>query len=1188
MNQADQFVCPDCGTPNPAGFRFCGGCGRPQERPCPSCGTAVSREFRFCGRCGTELLPEEDDEAAHSRAVGERKVVSVVFADLEASTELATRLDPEDLRAVYQPYFEAMAEEIERYGGTVEKFIGDAIVGVFGAPAAHEDDPVRAVQAAVAMQAKLPELNRRLAPTVGSDLALRAAVHTGEMLSTPGAEHEGLVTGETTAIAARLQGLAPTGGVVASDRTRRDARRVFDFASLGEIELRGVSEPMSAWLVVGEGPSEGATLESRLVGRQDELELLGLLLRRCEKEGRPYVVTVVGPAGIGKSRLAQEFAERIAGTPAPASEMPSLSRVVRGRCLPYGQGLHLLPLAQILKDDAGILDNDSPEVSLDKARERIGSRLGDGGSTTIDTLLSSIGVRGGRDPLSGAGREAAKRLIVDAWCRYFACLGSRPMLTLIEDIHWADDALLDLLDHLAARTAAAVLFLCLARPEVFDQRPDWGRASTNFATIELTPLSNEEEAILVQHLMDGDVSPELTASIVQRAEGNPFFAGELVRMLMENGSIERRSGAWTVVGALPSDLPDTIQGAIAARIDRLAPSEKRTLQDASVVGRLFWDGALAALGGSDATEAIDGLLGRGLIRSQQSSALAGSRELAFQHALIRDVAYGSIPRSRRAKAHKAVLGWIEAVTHGRDEEFAELLAHHAELAGDVERTARYATLAGHRHRRVFAAEEAIRWYERALSAAQDLPSNVTTLLVPEIAHSRGEALEQLGRFDEARADYEQALVIARSTGRAWLEARALAALAHILWLQERYLEGQAMLPSALEAARAAGMQDLEARLLYTAGALAWGQGDLAGAQASHQEALRVAENARDVEGEAYARHGLTETLCLLGPLEEALTQGLRTRELWRSLGLRPMEHHNSQMLGYLYVLLGRPDEGERAIEGAVSGQRELGQRREEPLALAARTMAKLLRGDLGAALTSANEGVEIGRAVGAPRTEFVALLFRMLLLSELSAGSSAEQDLSAASRLSDRIGGRFFHPPLVSARGRIELEAGHRNDAARAFADARREAGGELFYRLLCGRIEISAWEAARDATRLRDSGKWLLDSAGGSSPPHEALSLWAIALAEQMDGEIRAARQHAGAALEIAQKVSDPTVAWRASCVSATVSQAMGDAEAAAEARRRASEIVRSIASSLGDEELRGLFLARSDIAELLRAADP
>jgi tetratricopeptide (TPR) repeat protein len=315
---------------------------------------------------------------------------------------------------------------------------------------------------------------------------------------------------------------------------------------------------------------------------------------------------------------------------------------------------------------------------------------------------------------------------------------------------------------------------------------------------------------------------------------------------------------------------------------------------------------------------------------------------------------------------------------------------------------------------------------------------------------------------------------------------------------------------------------------------------------------------------------------------------LKSKELWRSLGQRPMEHHNGLMLGHLYVLLGRPEEAEKAITEAVREQRELGQRRNEPLALVARTMAELLRGDLGAALTTANAGVEVGRDVGGPRTEFIALQLRILLFSELSAGSLAEQDLSAAGSLSDRIGGRFFHPPLVSARGWMELEAGRRSDAARAFADARREAEDGLFYRFVCGRFEINAWEATHDATRLRDAGEWLFDSADGSSPPHEALARYAIARADQMDGDVQAARERAGGALKIAEKTNDLTVAWRACFVSAMASEAMGDAGAAAEARLKGLVIVRSMASSLGDEELRDSFLARPDVATLRHAAVP
>ncbi|MGH2635758.1 MAG: AAA family ATPase, partial [Actinomycetota bacterium] len=1164
-------------TRNPAGFRFCGGCGGSLERPCSSCGAGVPFGFRFCGSCGAALGGDPPVTEVRSSIDEERKVVSVVFADLVASTELATKLDPEDLREVYRPYFEVMAEEIARHGGSIEKFIGDAIVGVFGAPAAHEDDPIRAVRAALGMQAKLPDLNRRLAPRIGGDLAMRVGVHTGEVLSAPGSDREGIVTGESTTIAARLQGVAPAGGIVVSERTHRGTRRVFDFTALGEMELKGLPGPLPVWLVIGEGEPEPGAFASALVGRRDELELLGLLLRRCAKEVRPYVATVVGPAGIGKSRLAHEFAQ--AATRGEAAGKPAECRVVRGRCHPYGEGLHLWPLAEILKGDAGILDSDPPAAILDKARALLVRRLdGDAGSPTIPTLLSSVGIPIAPDPLAGAGRETAERMITDAWSRYLVALsGATPVVVVIEDIHWADAGLLALLDRLASRTAAPVLFLCLARPEVFDRRPNWGSGRANFATLELSPLSASEESALVENLLDREAASGLVAAIVGRAEGNPFFASELLRMLVEDGTIVRIDDVWTLPDDLPSDLPDTVQGAIAARIDRLSPTEKRAIQDAAVVGRVFWEGVLEALGTPDVASAVDALVARGLVHTRAPSTISGSREFSFAHALTRDVAYGSIPRARRAEAHAAVLDWIEGTTRGRDEEFAELMAHHAAEAGDAERTARYATLAGHRHRRVYAADEAIEWYERALAAADELPAETTTVLVSEIAYSRGGALEQLSRYDEAQADYGRALELARGTGRTWWEAQILAALTHVLWLRDRYGEAEALLPGALEAAKLAGTPDIEARLHYTAGAIAWARGDWAGSLASHEEALRIAQDARDLEGEAYARHGLTDTRSFIGPLDEALAQATKARELWRALGQRPMGLHNDQMLGWVYVLLGRFDEAVRTIDETVAGHRELGQRRDEVITLTARVLAELGRGELGPAAATAGEAVELARSVGAPRPEYLSVLIRMLVHAELGADAPARRDLPLATSLSDGVG-FFFHPPLLSARGWLELAAADREPAVRSFSEGRRLAEGGLLHQLLCGRFEVRAWEAAADPDGLRDAAGWLLKVASGSSPPYEALATTALARADELEGDLGA--EAARTALRLAEEAGDLTVVWRACSLAASVAD---DPDDAARLRGRASEIVRFMVASLDDRELRDTFRGRPQVAALI-----
>ncbi|MDP8958979.1 MAG: AAA family ATPase [Actinomycetota bacterium] len=1106
--------------------------------------------------------------------------MSVLFADLVRSTELATRLDPEELRDLYAPFFERMAGVIERFGGAVEKFIGDAVVGVFGVPVAHEDDPVRALRAGLAMQSELAAMPSTLASSVGVPLAMRVAVHTGEALATPGAPHEPRVTGETTWIAARLQELAPSGGVVASDRTYQGARDLFEFERMGPHRLKGVAEPVVMHRVVREtGPGRG-WLSSPLVGRRDEFDLFRILLRRTARERRAFLATVIGPVGIGKSRLTAEVAQ------AAETNDPSLSpayRVISGRCQPYEEGLALSPLGEILKTDVGILDSDPPEAILERARSSLGAREMQGGAAAIATLLASLGIETGSDPLGGADRESAFRMIAEAWRGYLGSLvKDGPVLMVIEDIHWADQGLLDLLEYLTARTHAPVLLLCLARPELFDARPTWGSGLVNTITLELGALAHHEEQMLLANLLGGSLEPSLQQAIGERVAGNPFFAGELVRMLTESGSIRRRKGVWIGASPTPVQLPDTVQAAIAARLDRLELVQKRAIQDASVVGRVFWDGSLKELGSPAEQETIEALIGRGLVRELPSSSIEGSRELQFEHVLIREVAYASIPKSRRPEAHRAVLAWIEKVTRGRDEEFSELMAHHASNAGDAERTARYATLAGHRHRRLFAAEEAIRWYERALAAANELESGDTTVLIAEITLSRGEALEQLGRVDEGRSDYERALATVRSAerGRGWLEARILGAIANLLWIQDRYEEAEAMIPEALAVAKAAGTPDVEARLLYTGGSIAWARGDWERAWSLHQQALGLAEVADDLEAEAYARHGLAQTQWMLGPLEESLGHGERSQELWRSLGQLPMVYRTGQLLGLLHLLLGRLDAAEAIIDETLAGQRGLGQRREEPFTLASRMLVQLSRGDLGAALADVNDAVEIARAVDASGQQLISLVLRMLLFAELDCPGLAARDLRIAEGRLAGIGGGFLRSPLASIRGWLELDGGDREAAVACFARGREEAGDSLFHRLLCARFEIRAWDMADMPSRLSDAATWLLASGVSIGWPSEALAAWALARADAQDGKQISANNRGRTALHLSQEAGDLTMVWRAATM---VAETTDDPAEAADLRRRASDIVRGMMASLKDEELKERFLGQPAVVALV-----
>jgi class 3 adenylate cyclase/tetratricopeptide (TPR) repeat protein len=1169
MGAEGPFIeCPNCGTGNPSGFRFCGGCGQALERPCPSCGAVMGMGLAFCGACGASLSSvERPGHETLAPAGEERKVVSVLFADLVSSTELATRLDPEDLRELYGSYFEAMSAIVSSHGGALEKFIGDAVVGVFGAPLTHGDDPERAVRAGLAMLAAMAGLNRQLASDLGQDLALRVGIHTGEVIAAPGSD-QALVTGETTSIAARLQAAAPPGGLVVSERTHRDVAASFEAVDLGVLELKGVGVPMGAWRITAEAARSDSDPVRPLVGRTDEIALLEVLLRRCARDQQPHLVTIIGSAGVGKSRLAYEFSRG------------SGIRWVRGRCLPYGSGLRLWPLAEIVKADAAILDSDPPDVIVEKARERIGRHLDgvDDADVILATVLSSIGFPSEPDPLAGVGRDAGQRMIVNAWSTYLSSLAAPgPLIAWIEDLHWGDDALLDLLEQLVGRIAAPVLLVCLARPELLERRPSWLRGSTSASTVELRPLRHTDGAALVDGLLDGRAEPTLADAIVERAGGNPFFATELVRTLTEDGAIEQRDGVWTASGEISAAMPDTVQMAIAARIDRLEPGVKTVLQMASVVGRTFWTGGLEELSGSREADAIEDLLERGLIRSRSTSMIAGSAEYIFDHALIHEVTYGSIPRARRADAHRSVLDWMERGTRGRDEEFAELLAHHADRAGDPRRTAKYAMLAGHRHRRSYAAEDAIRWYERAARAADEPSLDDTGSLRSEIAHSRGEAWEQLGRYEEALHDYREALAISRATGRDWLEAQELSAIAGALRSLQRLDEAEEVIPQALASAHAAGLEYHESRTMCLAGNVAWDRGDPVLARSHLEDGLRIAREARDLEGEAFARTGLTEIGLCQGPFDRAIEHGERARQLWRRLGHRPMGNTVAGTLGFLRLFTGDIGVAAHLFDTALAGARELGMQREEPLPLIGLALISMQQGELGDALTTLDEAIEIADANVVTTGSIAGRLARIALLQELDATDPLKRALDELDGTAPGV--HTLGAVRRAARAWTLLREGDDDGARAAFLEARIGAEGLLLSRIACGRIEIAAWSRAGDRDAAADAAAWLLEGAREQSPAAEALATWA---------RVRAGNEvsHPSTVTELATRAGDPAILWRALALAAQIADDRGDPAGARAGRGEAAAVIAGLAASVRGDELRSSFLAAPDVAEVSAGA--
>ncbi|MGH2539065.1 MAG: adenylate/guanylate cyclase domain-containing protein [Actinomycetota bacterium] len=731
--------CPACGAANDADARFCSTCGVSLRPACAACGAQLPDGAGFCPACGTAVHREDAAET-----LDERRVVSVLFADVAGSTTIGERLDPEQLREVLATYFGAMREEIEAEGGTVEKFIGDAVMAAFGVPVAHEDDPARALRSSLRMRHRLAAVNAELATSHDLSLRMRIGVNTGQVLATGGAAPgEPMVTGDVVNTAARLQSAAEPDEILAAERTRR-AVRGFRFGERRDLTLKGRSEPVTASPVLGgSGEAADVGLSASMVGRDVELVLLQTMFRRSAVERRPHVVTIYGDPGVGKSRLTREFV-RWAKT---QDEDP---RVLRGRCLPYGDGITYWPLSEILRGVAGIADTDPPTMALGKIREVGRSLLAGAAEPARATaaLAFTTGLEDPDVPLSGVEPKQVRMQIHAAWRVFFSTLAvERPLIVVVEDIHWADPAMLDLLEELADRVEGGVSFVCPSRPELTGSRPEWGGGKRNYSAIALDPLGEHDADQLVRSLLDVEALPDsVHHRILAKAEGNPFFLEEIVRQLVDNGSVRFEDGRWRATDEVAQvAIPDTVQGVLAARIDLLEPPHRRVLQAAAVVGRVFWPSAVSRLldgHSASLSDALAVLEERDLVRARLASSLGSESEFTFKHVLTRDVAYETLPVRDRSAAHAAVATWLEDTLGGRAPEFAELLAYHwfsahrsatGAGAADVESLRRKAF-----HRTLQAAQDAgrrfaVRTAERLAAQAIDLAAS---------PHERSLAYEQ--------------------------------------------------------------------------------------------------------------------------------------------------------------------------------------------------------------------------------------------------------------------------------------------------------------------------------------------------------------------------------------------------------------------------------------------------------------
>jgi class 3 adenylate cyclase/tetratricopeptide (TPR) repeat protein len=680
----------------------------------------------------------------HDVRLEERKVVSVLFVDLAGFTARSDEADPEDVRALLRPYHALARSEIERLGGSVEKFIGDAVMGVFGAPQAHEDDAERAVRAALAVLERVAELNEA-APE--NALRIRAAVNTGEAIVDLAANPlagEAVVAGDVVNTAARLQQVAPLDAVVAGEATYRATRERIEYEQLDPAEVKGKAEPVAIWRAIAARTSELERPVAPFVGRGEDIAVLERAFARTVRESSVQLVTIVGEPGVGKSRLVREFRARVEHGPDDVVWL-------HGRCLPYGDGITFWALGEIVKAHAGILESDRPEDAAHKLRSAVRATVADAGEAQwLSTRLA---------PLVGAelgeGAEPADRgESFAAWQRFFEAVAGDTVLVMgLEDLHWADMALLEFLDYLThGASGVAVLIVCTARPELFERHAGWGGGKRNSTTIALSALSPEETWRLISALLQRSVLPaETQAALLERAGGNPLYAEEFVRMLSDRGLLDGRAA----VRADEIPVPETVLALISARLDTLPVERKALLQDAAVVGRVFWPGALAAMWQTDRgtiTSALRDLVDKELVRPSRDSSLEGETQFSFWHALIRDVAYSQIPRRNRAQKHEAAAAWIERLAAGSADK-AEILAHHYVQALELARAAG-------------ANDEAERLRAPAARFLLLAGDRAIQLDVGKAESSYARALELLPEGDDRRAE-----VLAKAAETAWLAGR---------------------------------------------------------------------------------------------------------------------------------------------------------------------------------------------------------------------------------------------------------------------------------------------------------------------------------------------------------------------------------------------------------------------------------
>jgi class 3 adenylate cyclase/tetratricopeptide (TPR) repeat protein len=925
----------------------------------------------------------------------ERKIVTVLFADLVGFTARAEQLDPEDVEAILRPYHERLRGELERFGGTVEKFIGDAVMALFGAPVAHEDDPERAVRAALAIRDWARE---------EESVQVRIAVNTGEALINLSARPEsgeGMAAGDVVNTTARLQSAAPVNGVIVGETTQRATRHVIEYLELESFEAKGKAAPIPVWEALEARSRLGVDLprqvRSPLVGREREVALLRDTLLRVRQERSPQLVTLVGVPGIGKSRLVYELLQVV-------EDGGVLTFWRQGRSLPYGEGVSYWALSEMVKAQAGILETDGAEEVQRKLKGAVDELLVDPiEAKWVETQLG---------PLAGVSADAELRGERDeafaAWRRFFEAMAERrPLVLVFEDIHWSDDGLLDFIDHLVEWAGGVpILVLCTARPELLERRSGWGGGKLNATTLSISPLADHETARLLGALLGRPImESEAQAALLVRAGGNPLYAEQYAQMQEERAGPDELS------------LPESVQGIIAARLDLLPTEEKDLLQDASVLGKVFWlGGLLDGRSHREVNDRLHALERKGFVERSRQSSVAEDAEYAFRHVLVRDVAYGQIPRTDRVEKHRRVAEWIESL--GRPEDHAEMLAYHyvsalelARAAGkpieSLSERARVALQeAGDRAFSLNAKVPAARFYEAALKlwpadslerarllffvgrswyiaeggGAEELSQAVEALIARgdqetaaeaetvlyDLMYRRGERDQAMQHLDRARALVEEADVSPA-------KARVIGSVARSLMIAGENDEAVRVGRQALEMAEVLGLAELQVHALDVIGTARADSGDAGGFE-DLDRSIALATEANVPDELCRALNNLGSALWAWGDLGRSTDCFVRVQEVAERFGqatflrwTRPARFALAYWRGDWETALRGLDEFIAEVEAGSPHYNVIP-------CYGLRSIIRFAQDDLGGAAGDAEKGVELALLAKDPQVLYAALV----------------------------------------------------------------------------------------------------------------------------------------------------------------------------------------------------------------------